>query len=71
MPPQAIQDANVRYNLATLYAVANNQNEALANLYYAIQSVPAMRNDAKKDKDFENLSNLKLFRNLVGLKASD
>lgn len=53
------------YNLACVYSLNKNTDLALKNLKISIKYMPPMKEKAKGDEDFNNIKELKEFKNLV------
>ena len=53
------------YNIACAYSLQNNLELALLNLQKAIQLSPELRQQAKTDKDFDNIRREARFQDLL------
>jgi tetratricopeptide (TPR) repeat protein len=59
------QYADAYYARACSYSMLRNTRNAIAELNKAIQMKPALRNDAKTDRDFDNIKNNPDFKKLI------
>jgi tetratricopeptide (TPR) repeat protein len=57
--------ANAYYNLACFYSILGKKDLSLKNLKISITMDSKLKENAKKDKDFDNVKNLKEFKSLV------
>lgn len=61
----APEEPSPYYNIACTYALERNENECIDWLRKAIKKHQAFKEQAKKDKDFENIRKNKSFQELV------
>jgi tetratricopeptide (TPR) repeat protein len=59
------ENSGAWYNKACLYALQNDKKKAITSLKKAIALDPSLKEEAKKDNDFDNIRNSKEFKELV------
>jgi Flp pilus assembly protein TadD len=59
------EDPELRYGLASAYALTGDKNKALSNLYSAILYNPRLKDEAKKDEAFKKYWNDAEFKKIV------